>query len=180
RLTAASRRDRLAAEHLHETLDRPGGTMFARVARGEAVAASGADGGGHRKVVPASRTDAHLEPTVSLLLEDRGDVRLPGGPKHVDQVVGVARTDARLDQIALGQVRPHQLGLRYLLEPAQRPADQPEVGRSVVLIEHLGEPSMVEIMLAETGGEPERLRGDRFVLEPAGVRNEARVEAERR
>ena len=66
------------------------------------------------------------------------------------------------------------------MEPAQRPANQPEVGRSVVLVEHLGEPGVVEIVLAETGGEPERLRGNRLVLEPAGVRDEARIEAERR
>jgi hypothetical protein len=115
-----------------------------------------------------------------LLLEDRRDVRLAGRPEDVDQVLGVTGADAGICQIALGQVRPHELGLGYLLESAQRPADQPEVRGSVVFVEHLREAGVVEIVFAETCGEAKRLRGDRLVLESAGVRDESGVQAERR
>ena len=39
---------------------------------------------------------------------------------------------------------------------------------------------MVEVVLAETRREAERLGGDGFVLEPARVRHEAGVQAQRR
>ena len=128
--------------------------------------------------MPAPGAHAHLEPPVALLLQDRGDVHVARRAEHVDHVVGLPRRDAGVGEIGLREVGPDHARLGHLGHPSERRPEQAEEARVVVLVHRADESCVVEVLLAQPRGDPERLRGGRLVLEPTGVRDQARVETD--
>ena len=94
----------------------------------------------------------------------------------VDQVVGLRPAPARAGPPATGRSRRG----RRPADARAGPARSPRTSRRPrgVLEQGLREPRVVERELAEPCREPQRLGGRRLVLEPPGVGDEARVQAD--
>ena len=137
--------------------------------------------GDRREVVLAARAHAHLEATVLLLLQHRGDVDVARGSDHVDQVLGVARVHTGFLQVGLREVGPHEVGLGDVLEPAERERRaRAGTTAAIVLVERLHQARVIEVVLAQAGGHAQGLGRRGLVLELAGVGDEPRVQAHRR
>ncbi len=175
--TSQGRNRRRCSQRGDQPRDRARRAVLRGVAGRQPVSAAAEGGGDRGQVVLAARPGADLEPPVGPLLEDGRDVHVADRADEVDQVVGLLRADTGVGQVGLRQVRPDEVDVRVDRGPGQRDRLDAQVLAPVVLVQRLHHARVIERMLAERGGDPERLGRGRLVLEAAGVRDESGVQA---
>ena len=144
---------------------------------GRRLVAATAESGGERVAVkPAAAAEAHLDPTVRLLDQDRGHLGALHGQREVDEVLGVGGLRLHLLDVVLPHGGDDHLAVVRSDGAGDRPPHEVEPCERILLEEFAVDGRWIRPGIDEPARDPKRLATHAWKPEAAGVGGEAGVE----